>query len=552
MALFSYRTDELKDEVIQELFSETVVDRQIIDKIKDESPVILEGSRGSGKSFLLKISEIELRRDFERDRILPVYLSFKMSSLVQAGNRNQFLYWMMARLCAQTVRSFREWNFISPEASSFILLKGRATSSVGDLEAVAAKFEDSWRHPGEIVDTNSVPDIYEFIEAVEQLCRDNNVERVCLIFDEAAHAFRPEQQHAFFSLFRDLRSPFITCNAAVYPGITSYGPAFEMNHDATLIRLERDIEDPNYIGLMREIVTRQAARKQTANSSEDRAAANKLLAQAAKGGNFDKMFPLLGYSAHGNPRHLLKTVGMLTDFKASNSETVVKAYYRQDIWKEHTALGDKFPILKPVVDWGRDFVEETLLPSLQERNENPETRGTRETTIFFWISRDAPAEIKMALAVLSYVGLVQELDKAYRGTRSQLGTRYAVHFGALLSLAAHPGQELENVLPSLAKKRMIEFGKNHSVYSPLAVTASITGDMMPMSVVTGQLTQSVEQLDLTLWQKTVLMENGFTTIGEILTAGEETIRAKIYMVGEVRARVMMNAAKAAILEYLIG
>ncbi len=424
MAVFAYRTEELRLDAIAELFVETAADRKTIEEIKSQSPTIVEGSRGTGKSFLLRIAEAEMNSRFDENRVLPVYVSFKESSLVQACNRNRFLFWMMAKSCAQTMRAFRTRNLVEPERASLTLIRGRGPSDRVDLEVIAAQFEDSWRNPDDVIETSSIPDVDDYVNAVEQLCESSSLERICILFDEAAHVFRLEQQHAFFSLFRDLRSPFITCNAAVYPGITSYGPSFEMAHDATLIRLERNFMDTNYVDSMREMVIKQAQRKSDHGSGDDKHKAERLLKQARPGGNFDRNFPLLAYSAHGNPRHLLKTVGSLQDFKATDVESLVKEYYRQDIWKEHTALGDKFPSYKPIVDWGRDFIEVQVLPQLIRSNLNPETRGTLETTSFFWVSREAPQEVVKALSLLSYVGLVQELDRAVRGTRSQLGSRF--------------------------------------------------------------------------------------------------------------------------------
>ncbi|MCG5243319.1 hypothetical protein ACIU1J_04815 [Azospirillum doebereinerae] len=553
MAVFSYRTEEIRPEAIKDLFVETKADRRTIEEIRSQSPTIIEGSRGTGKSFLLKIAEKEMNERYDVDRILPVYLSFKESSLVQSQEKNRFLYWMMAKLCAQTTRAMRAKGLLEPSLASLTLMRGRRKVQAADLSEIAEKFEESWRNPSGHIDTSSIPDIDDYVQAVEEICEFGGVERICLLFDEAAHVFRLEQQHAFFSLFRDLRSPRITCNAAVYPGITSYGPSFEMAHDATLIRLERNILDPEYVNSMREMVIKQAERKAKNSSGDDKDKAEKLLRQSERpAGNFEKNFPLLAYSAHGNPRHLLKTVNSLNDLKQTDVENVIKEYYRQDIWKEHSALGEKFTSYKSVVDWGRDFVEINVVPMLNERNQNPELRGTVETTSFFWVSRDVPEEINKSLSLLSYVGLVQELDKAVRATRSQLGTRYTVHLGTLLAQAANPLKELERIMPKLSKKRMIEFGPKHSVFEKVAFKKVVSEDMLSATVVRQQLNRSVDVLDLSDWQKKTLKGNGYGIVENILQAGEEALRSNIRGIGEVRSRQIVNAAKSAILEYLLG
>jgi hypothetical protein len=459
---------------------------------------------------------------------------------------------MMAKLCAQTMRAFRNRNLMDPERASLTLFRGRGSASAETLEEISDKFEESWRDPSRHIDTTSIPDVDDYIQAVEDICGASGLKRICILFDEAAHVFRLDQQHAFFSLFRDLRSPSITCNAAVYPGITSYGPSFELAHDATLVRLERNVLDDNYVELMREMVIKQATKKIEQGTGEDKSRAERLIRQARPGGSFDRNFPVLAYSAHGNPRHLLKTVGTLDDFKPTDVEALVKEYYREDIWKEHTALGDKFPAYKSIVDWGRDFVEDQVVPELAERNRSPETRGTLETTSFFWISREARQEVVKGLSLLAYVGLVQELDRAVRGTRRQLGTRYSVHLGTLLSQAASPIREVSRIIPNLSKKRMIEFGRQHPALEGVAFKQVVSEDMMSMEVINNQLGKPVSVLDLSQWQIGVLQENGFSTVRRVLDAGEKKLREKIFRVGEVRSRQMVNAAKSAILEYLLG
>ncbi|MBL1459121.1 MAG: hypothetical protein COA34_014895 [Methylophaga sp.] len=551
MALFSYRTEEMKPETVAELFVETEADRKAINELIGQSPVILEGSRGTGKSFLLRMAEQEMSERFEQDRVLPVYLSFKKSSLVQSSGENRFLYWMMSKLCSQTIRAFKARNFLQPSEASLTLSSGRLGNDEDALHKISNQFEESWRDPTTSIEVGSVPDVDNFIEAVEELCQRNGVERICILFDEAAHVFRLEQQHAFFSLFRDLRNPYITCNAAVYPGITSYGGSFELAHDATLVRLDRNISTSTYVESMREIVLKQANRKAVNGSSDEKRLAERIIRQADASGPFASNFPLLAYCAHGNPRHLLKTIGTLKSYSVPDVEATIKTYYREEVWKEHTALGEKFRSYKSIVDWGRDFVEEELIPKLAKRNDNPETRGTKETTAFFWIHRDAPEEIKKALSLLSYVGLVQELDRGYRGTRKQLGIRFFVHLGALLANAAHPAQELGKVVPTLAVKRMIEFGKNHQSFGDVEFEFEVSDDMLSIGVVQAQLAEPVEVLDLSEWQISKLDSNGFNDVGDVLSAGEDELR-RIYMVGEVRSRQMYNAAKAAMLEYLLG
>ena len=63
--------------------------------------------------------------------------------------------------------------------------------------------------------------------------------RIVLLFDEAAHTFIPAQQEIFFELFKYLQGGQISCKAAVYPTVTSYGRNFEVGHDALVLSMDR-------------------------------------------------------------------------------------------------------------------------------------------------------------------------------------------------------------------------------------------------------------------------------------------------------------------------
>ena len=87
MSEFIFRTEDIRTEQILGLYVETAKDKRIVDLLKSANPVILEGSRGTGKSFLLGVAEAQLLASFQTDRVLPVYLSFVKSSLLQSNER---------------------------------------------------------------------------------------------------------------------------------------------------------------------------------------------------------------------------------------------------------------------------------------------------------------------------------------------------------------------------------------------------------------------------------------------------------------------------------
>jgi DNA-directed RNA polymerase alpha subunit len=98
---------------------------------------------------------------------------------------------------------------------------------------------------------------------------------------------------------------------------------------------------------------------------------------------------------------------------------------------------------------------------------------------------------------------------------------------------------------------MVEFGENHELYANIAKLDVENMDEEQRELIRSQLGRSVDQLDLTAFARGKLKELGFDTVEKILGASETDFqRAK--WVGPVRSRQMMNAATAAVMEYLSG
>jgi hypothetical protein len=403
------------------------------------------------------------------------------------------------------------------------------------LEKLEAEFEVSYKNPDKQIDTGSIPSVEQFRDAIEDICRQNNISRISLLFDEAIHIFRPEQQRQFFTLFRDLRSAYIGCNAAVYPGVTSYGDVFELTHDATPKRLERDMISARYVDNMREIALRQVESSTAASILRN-----------------ENTFSVLAYCVGGNPRLLLKNLAQCPDLRAPEVNELIKTFYRAGIWSEHSSLAETYAGHKPLIDWGRNFIETEVLPKLYERTQRALREPDAESSCFFWIHRDAPESVKHALRLLAYTGIVQKGEDAIRGTRAELGTRYTVNFGCVLALHATPTAVGAELVRKLSVKRFVEFGGNHLSYESIRnATIHLDGENM-LQVLTEQLARPVTELDLTEWQKGRLREIGFSTIGQILKSDESVFIEKLRYVGPKRARRIKNAADAAVLEYLSG
>lgn len=536
MTDFFFRTEDIRPDEVLDYFVETAKDRQIVDALKNRNPVVLVGSRGVGKSFLLRVAQKELTDGFETDRVFPIYISFVRSSLLQSSDPDQFKHWMLARICSSVMRSLAKAGLLGGIPKSIGLLAGGAVTTTIErtkVEEIAEAYESSWKTPQVAVSAEGLPTIDDFKDALEDLGDALNISRFSLLFDEAAHIFLPEQQRQFFTLFRDLRSHCITCNAAVYPGVTTFGETFQPVHDATMLTIDRDILSPDYIENMREIVQKQAD--------------SNLLAQIAQ---YGKNFAILAYAATGNPRLLLKTIARCPKINSQQVNDAIRDFYRTEIWAEHSTLSEKYVGHKALIDWGRDFIETQVLPELKNKNDQY-LISDKSTSAFIWIHRDAPETIKEALRVLAYTGIVVEHAAGIKASRGEIGKRYLINLGCLFALESSPTSSVFDIAKALTPKRMTEYGSNHPSYKTLTDQAALGANEGIALAFNIQLDRPATVLDLTTWQLEKLAELGLKTVRDVLYATEKKLKEANY-VGDVRARRMRNAAVAAVLEYLSG
>ena len=534
---FVIRTEDIRPEEILDLFVPTERDLQLISALKSASPVILEGSRGTGKSFLLRVCEQQQFAEFSDARVVPVYVSFIKSSLLSTKNEQQFQHWMLARLASRVLRTLYQIGLLAKPTQSASVLAGGPLGLAGEmteLEKVAQRFEESFKNPGQVLDDHVVPDVESFKDAIQDLCEELGLRRINVLFDEAAHIFRPEQQRQFFTLFRDLRSPYMTCNASVYPGVTSYGPSFEAVHDAQIESLNRDIHAASYREQMREIVLKQSGSELQSDIEKN-------------GENFD----VLALAVSGNPRLLLKTVSLAGRLRSSDVQAVLKDFYRNAIWAEHSALAERYPGHKVLIDWGRTFVEQHAISDAVQKNETWKSEGKSERTCYFWVHRDSPQAVIEALRLLAYTGVITKMDSGVVATRREIGTRYAINIGCLAAPSSNPIAFIGELKRGLTIKRYTEYGQNHPPFAEISASVGSMVDADLSSALDNLLREPITVLDLTEHQQWALKSINIATVGEALTSSEATFQ-KVMYIGPVRSRKMMNVITAAVMEFLSG
>jgi hypothetical protein len=502
----------------------------------------------------MKIAEQELDEEFSDNKILGVFISFRKAMLVNNNNPIYFRYWMMSKVLFALTRKLEKKCGISKK--SIIRNYYEDTSSdekdekdesiitkLEQLKCELEKINNSGLTNEEIKkladDVSNtlymMKDLEYFHSLIEDLCEENGVDRIVLFFDEACHNFIPYQQREFFIFFRDLRSPYLCCKAAVYPGLSSYG-TFQAFHDAEIIDINRDITNENYVKNMREIIKKQISDNEYQGLVQH-----------------GEVFNALIYSASGNPRLLLKSLSKATvDFTKSISKKgvteVIKDFYRSDIWSEHTKVSNLYPAIKNHVDWGRNFIEEVVINDTTQKN--IDWADKERQTCYFCIHKDAPVSIKKSIQILEYSGIVYLHTEATK-VRGQVFDRYALNIGVLVANSANPVDYINQIISNLSVKLYTDYGMTSPKYGNLDDLHNLNDAEITNYALSIALKTKVDELDLTQFQLRTLKCNNILTINDILSKSEMDLK-KFDRIGVVRSRKIWNAAYNAFFEYISG
>ncbi|MGG5341247.1 hypothetical protein [Enterococcus sp. AZ192] len=543
-----YRTEDMKKGEYQNYYIDSEQERKIIENLKSKSPILLNGSRGNGKTLLMRVAEKELDDKFSIDRILPIFVSFKESRLV---NSEYFTYWMMSKILFALRRKLKSHGFSDKSVISNYYdreISNENESTIKKIEEFQKELEKITKTDNKRLELlaqevteelNLFDDIEYFHGLIEDLSIDNEIDRMVFFFDEACHNFMPEQQRQFFSFFRDLRSPYISCKAAVYPGLSYFG-TFQAFHDAEVIDINRDVLDSYYVTNMRKIVEKQIP--------------SQLYSNLVKQG---ELFNSLIFSCSGNPRLLLKSLSKATEnfSKMLNRKTVnevIKDFYRSDIWTEHTKISNLYPTLAKHIDWGRLFIEEVVISdTLQKNNSWMSKEDTARSTCYFCIHKDAPAAVKKAIKILEYSGIVYLHTEATR-VRSNIYDRYALNIGILVANNPSPYEEVIKIMNILTPKLYTDYSMNSPKYGDISeVVENVLSDTMQDEIINNILQQPIDKLDITRYQRRILKENGIDIIKQILEKEESGLK-EFRNIGNVRSRQIWSSAYNAFFEYISG
>lgn len=527
------RTEDIDPKEIQNYFVETERDREIIGLLKGKQPLLVVGSRGTGKTMLLRMAEQELLSTYDKNKVLPVFVNLVTCNIYDKKNILKVLIHRTLRALQQSLKTqgiiltgsiFKPVTIVS--ANPIVLKLEKYINESNTTEDDSEGFS--------INNDQIQEDVDQLITFLNELCSEFKIKRINFLFDEACQVFQPTHQRVFFEFFRSLRNYQISCKAAVYPGIVTYG-SFQKFHDVTEMRIQRSIIDVDYINKMRQLIQK--------HYPEDYS-------------NFETHGELLNsiiYASTGNPRFLLKSINEIIagqgKFNSSNINNKIKEFYGTTIWSEHTKLSEMYSGHTDMIDWSRNFIEDTVLTDIEEINKNTNTK----TTIYFSVSRNAPAVIQQSIKTLEYSGI---LSLHTEGTkyRTEMYDRYEINLGVVVlhEKQVNIQQRIKDIIDNISIKVFPNYGKSSPSYGDYSVLTDISQfEADSKEVISHICEQDISSLDISYSMQKRLRDFGLNTIEQVLSKSEAELQ-KIPYIGEVRSRKINNIVYNAILEYISG
>lgn len=581
------RTESLDDEYIKKYF----IDRNDgkIDRLLDCEQYLLEGSRGIGKTMLMKMAEITANSRFNTEGVLAVWVSFEESLRLERiqvsknASVDPFLQWTMGKILLEILnrilllkpacvdeldvrlkKIFNKENQVNKISVYINQLRGY----VDILEQGDISSNEEIEEQDISVELRRILDNpISFKNFILQLCLDVGIERVVLLFDEAAHVFSTQQQEKFFTLFKSLRDPKIACKAAVYPGITNYGKYFEKGQDAKEMMLSWYPNEKNDIDYIKKIL-RERIQEYDVDYWN-------LLTRNTEVINW------ICICSNGNPRFAFHIIDNLDMSKAFSKKTLtiqtlincIRSAFDEK-WREFSTLENRMPKYKICIKEAEPFIKNIVQENLKKWNNNKREKQAKLSAGFF-VETSVYEKISGVFDVLAYANIIS-IDYSKKSIKQTQKTHYGYYmmlnpsilFTDLIikstdemfavSIAIENNQayyETSKVIRDLFGKVKIEqnikcsnsvctFSTNESFrFCPICgAPLEVPEDISLYKILRAH---SIDNLKLSQWIIDSL-KTKFSTIGELQDAKIDDIR--MYRIQDVRIEKIKNA----VTEYMAG
>lgn len=570
----SDRAEDLSPELVVALFAGAGGDEAIVHKLTLPGVYLLQGSRGTGKTMLLRVAYERLLRE-NAGKVLPVFVSFARYLATYSNTSktslgySPFQHWVTAKLLSgmqgmvHTLRKTSSENVFGPvpfDAYTKRLEMHYADATVADPSANAKLLGVSEE------DLLSFARLDQIQAKICSILDAHGFDTIAFFLDEAAQNFAEELQPEFFQIIKHLRHHRISIKAAVYPNTTNYGRDFDIGHDAIVLPIDRPIENSEGMALFKELVQKRFA--------------GTTLGKAL--GKSETPTSFLVKMSGGNPRwfiHLLNHLNHSTSSAITNTEalSVAKDLPGNTLWPYLTNLKKNFPSKRKYVDSAVNLAQ-IFIEGIKESNKDIKRESLTRPSCYVAVSnhKTVPFRVHAAIKLLQYAGIVSS-----RGPKKITGRETAemllIHPAILARENALYGGETNPPLDSLVSAltdpprekfreftrnspRLLEFrGEDESDTIICGVCSSALPDRARFCMSCGSptqqtspyqelLSQPISKLELTPGIRQRIVDDGrFRVIKDIVEASDELLDS-IHLIGKTRIKLIRYAAE----EFLAG
>lgn len=416
----------------------------ILKKLIQSGAKLLTGPRGCGKTTLILKAYNKLLD--KSHNAFGVYINFKTSLKLEpiyksnANGSYWFTYWMYLKIyeglydCIHDHKIKYEDLEISQEETKLLL----NYLELGDVEKAKSY--------------NKEITIHSLEKNIEIVFTVLDKSRCVILFDDAAHAFSVEQQRDFFEFFRKIKGRYISPKAAIYPGVTSFAPTFNIGHDAEEVNAWIDPENDSYFSFMQELLRKRLPETVFIVLQE-----NKYLLY------------IICYSSFGVPRQLLNIVRNL--YNENDDGTFEIRIDRGNVFKQirssykstmgvFLSLKNKIPTYKNYIEEGYK-VYDTILSLIKQYNK---AKTVEKKSITIAIKKEINPDLRKIIGFYQYAGLLSNKGQLSKGEKGVFDL-YLINIGALIdtnSILTTRSINLKNLSTALLNRNAHEFTRTQS------------------------------------------------------------------------------------------
>lgn len=396
----------------------------ILRKLMGGGAKLLIGPRGCGKSTLMLKAFSEMKE--ESIKLLPIYVNFKLALKVEPlySKGANAPYWFKGWLALKVFDALHQTLKESPSILTPSNLPTRQ-----DIRRLMSTIELGETSTSELEKYG-----IHLVQSVIDTClQENSLKRCVILMDDAAHAFSEKQQEDFFDFFRSIKSKSIAPKAAIYPGITSHSPSFQVGHDAEQVDAWVKPTGKPYEEFMLEM-----ARKRFEDSVGDIVDLNtdSIIFMAYASFGIPRAFLGMLRSIYNNPDSFLNDDGNLIRskiFPLSRSG-------RDMSHSVYDAIEARLPPMSSYVENGKQIYSE-ILDSIKSYNAS---RTLENHALQFGIKKPIDPELEKVFGFFQYAGLASYSADVSRGENGVFLV-YDIHLGDLVTSNAIVGKKTKSV-----------------------------------------------------------------------------------------------------------